>query len=119
MNESNFLLWIHKVEGVVIANKLHMFVVNPSIPPKFASEADRRINNFSDEYECWIVQDQMIMDSWFFYLKMITNIHKHLRSIIKGTQMTIIMDHHYLKKLVLHYSFFFLRFDKYGRNIRN
>lgn len=41
LDEKNFLLWKQQVEGVVIAHKLHRYVVNPTIPQKYASEFDR------------------------------------------------------------------------------
>lgn len=45
---------------MILAHKLHRFVVNPSIPPKYASEADRALDKVTEEYEKWLVQDQML-----------------------------------------------------------
>lgn len=45
---------------MIIAHKLHRFVVNPIIPQKYASEFDREIDLPTEEYQRWIVQDQML-----------------------------------------------------------
>lgn len=60
LDDKNFLLWNQQVAAVIIAHKLHRVVVNPKIPQKYNSEADRVFDNISDEYQCWIVQDQML-----------------------------------------------------------
>ncbi|MCI12591.1 retrovirus-related Pol polyprotein from transposon TNT 1-99, partial [Trifolium medium] len=99
LTESNFLLWIQQVEGVILANKLHRFVANPNIPPKFNSEADRALNNVTAEYERWIVQDQMLFTWMLASLseailprvigckhshQVWDKIHKHFHSIMKA-----------------------------------
>lgn len=53
-------LWTQQVEAVIIAHKLQRFVVNPIIPQKFATETDRVLNLPTDEYERWLVQEQML-----------------------------------------------------------
>src|SRR4051812_35257942 len=60
LQEKNFLLWNQQVEGIILAHKLHRFVVNPQIPPMFKNDEDRRANIRSEEYESWIVQDQAL-----------------------------------------------------------
>lgn len=37
-----------------------MFVVNLQIPAKFKTDQDRLLNNISEEYESWFVQDQAL-----------------------------------------------------------
>jgi len=99
LTESNFLLWTQQVEGVIIVNQLHRFVVNPKIPARFASEAYHTCNRESDEYQQWLVQDQ----SLFIWLlsslsesilprtigckhsfQVWDKIHKHFQSIMKA-----------------------------------
>jgi hypothetical protein len=41
LDDKNLLLWHQQVEGVIISHKLHRFVVNPQIPAKYDSEANR------------------------------------------------------------------------------
>lgn len=60
LNDKKFLLWNQQVEGVIIAHKLHRFVVNPIIPQKYASESNRVQDLVTEEYQRWIVQDQML-----------------------------------------------------------
>lgn len=63
LDDRNFLPWTQQVEAVIIAHKLHRFVVNPVIPPKYANEANRAADNATAEYQQWLVQDQMLF-SW-------------------------------------------------------
>lgn len=60
LDDSNFLLCNQQVEAVIIAHKLHRYVVNPTIPPRYASEADRVLDFQTDEFQKWYVQDQML-----------------------------------------------------------
>jgi histone deacetylase 1/2 len=60
LDEKNFLLWNQQVEGVIISHKLHRFVVNPQISPKYNSESDRELDIVSEAYDQWLVQDQML-----------------------------------------------------------
>ncbi|PNX63257.1 retrovirus-related Pol polyprotein from transposon TNT 1-94, partial [Trifolium pratense] len=60
LDDKNFLLWNQQVEGVILSNKLHRFVVNPEIPAKYNSESDRELDIVSEAYDKWIVQDQML-----------------------------------------------------------
>lgn len=60
LDEKNFLLQNQQVEGVIIAHKLHRYVVNPTIPQKYALEFDREIDLRTEEYHRWLVQDQML-----------------------------------------------------------
>lgn len=60
LDDKNFLLWNQQVEGVVKMHKLHRLLVNPVIPAKYASEADRLADVPSDEFEKWLVQDQTL-----------------------------------------------------------
>lgn len=59
LDEKNYLLWNQQVEGVIITDKLHRFVVNPIIPMKYDTETDRVLNLVSEAYEKWLVQDQL------------------------------------------------------------
>ncbi|KAK2402858.1 hypothetical protein QL285_052344 [Trifolium repens] len=60
LDDKNFLLWNQQVEGVILSHKLHRFVVNPQIPAKYASESDRELDQISEAYDQWLVQDQML-----------------------------------------------------------
>lgn len=60
LDDNNFLLWSQQVKGVIVAHKLHRYVVSPQIPPHYASEADCVLDVCTGEYECWLVQDQML-----------------------------------------------------------
>jgi histone deacetylase 1/2 len=60
LDDKNFLLWHQQVEGVIISHKLHRFVVNPQIPAKYDSEANRELDIVSEAYDQWLVQDQML-----------------------------------------------------------
>lgn len=99
LDEKNYLLWNQQVEAVIIAHKLHRFVINPVIPMKYASEYGRELDLVTDEYQRWIVQDQMLFSwilsslsetilprvigckhSWQLWEK----IHKHFQSLMKA-----------------------------------
>lgn len=60
LDEKNYLLWNQQVEAVIIVHKLHRYVINPLIPMKYASEFDREMDLVTDEYQRWLVQDQML-----------------------------------------------------------
>lgn len=45
---------------MITAKKLHRFIVNPLIPPKFACESDWILEQVTKEYQRWLVQDQML-----------------------------------------------------------
>ncbi|KAI5413791.1 hypothetical protein KIW84_058074 [Lathyrus oleraceus] len=60
LQENNYLLWNQQLEGVILTQKMHKLVVNPHIPQKFKSAQDRIIGTVSEEYEAWIMQDQVV-----------------------------------------------------------
>ncbi|CAI8596383.1 unnamed protein product [Vicia faba] len=60
LKDNNYLLWNQQVEGVILTQKMHRFVVNPQIPVKFKTDQSRILNKIFDEYEVWIVQDQAL-----------------------------------------------------------
>jgi histone deacetylase 1/2 len=60
LNDKNFLLWNQQVEGVIVSQKLHRFVVNPQIPTKYACESDHELDKVSEAYDQWLVHDQML-----------------------------------------------------------
>lgn len=60
LDDKNFLLWSQQIEGVIAAHKLHHFVVNPLIPLKYANEHDRDLDLSTEEYQRWLVQDQLL-----------------------------------------------------------
>jgi hypothetical protein len=60
LNDKNFLLWNQQLEGVIVSQKLHRFLVNPQIPTKYACESDRELDKVSEAYDQWLVQDQML-----------------------------------------------------------
>lgn len=99
-DDKNFLLWTQQVEAVIIAHKLHRFVVNPHIPQKYATETDDVLDLPTDEYESWLVQDQMLF-TWLLSslsdsilprvlgckhsYQVWDKIHKHFYSQMKAT----------------------------------
>lgn len=60
LTDNNFLLWNQQLEGVICAHKLHRYVVNPIIPVKYATETDRELDLQTEDYQRWLVQDQML-----------------------------------------------------------
>lgn len=60
LDDKNFLMWNQQVTGIITSYKLHRLLVNPTIPAQYTTEADRIAENLSDEYERWLVQDQMV-----------------------------------------------------------
>lgn len=60
LQENKYLLWNQQVEGVILTQKMHKLVVNPQIPLKFKSAQDRIEGTIFEEYEAWIVQDQVV-----------------------------------------------------------
>lgn len=48
------------MEDIILAHKLHRFVVNPQIPLMFNKDEDHIANIRSEECESWIVQDQVL-----------------------------------------------------------
>lgn len=63
LDDKNFLLWRQQVEPVIKAHRLHHYVVCPTIPPRFLTEADRDSGNVNSAYTAWEQQDQMLL-SW-------------------------------------------------------
>lgn len=51
LDDKKFLPWNQKVEGVVKMHKFHLLLVNPTIPQKYASEADHVADVVSEEFE--------------------------------------------------------------------
>lgn len=60
LQEKSYLLWNQQVENVILAQRVHKVVVNPWVPQKFKMTQDQAEGNVYDEYEEWIVQDQII-----------------------------------------------------------
>lgn len=99
LNEKNYLLWNQQVEAVIIAHKLHRYVVNPIIPMKYATEFDREIDLPTDDFQRWLVQDQMLF-TWILSslsdsilprvigckhsYQLWETIHKHFQSMMKA-----------------------------------
>ncbi|XP_020233181.1 uncharacterized protein LOC109813405 [Cajanus cajan] len=63
LDTKNYLLWCQQVEPVIKGHRLHHFLVNPQIPPKFLSIFDRDANRISEAYLAWEQQDQLLL-SW-------------------------------------------------------
>lgn len=61
LDEKNFLLWKQQVEPVIIAHQLHLLLVNPTIPPKYASDADRDSDTVSSTYLAWEQQAAFLL----------------------------------------------------------
>lgn len=84
---------------MIVAHRLHHFVVNPIIPLKYASEHDRELDFVTEEYERWLVQDHMLF-TWLLSSlselilprvigcrqawQMWDKIHKHFQSHMKA-----------------------------------
>nr|KYP44418.1 Retrovirus-related Pol polyprotein from transposon TNT 1-94 [Cajanus cajan] len=56
-------LWCQQVEPVIKGHRLHHFLVNPHIPQKFLTLADRDVGRISEPYLAWEQQDQLLL-SW-------------------------------------------------------
>nr|KYP45672.1 hypothetical protein KK1_032786 [Cajanus cajan] len=63
LDTKNYLLWCQQAEPVIKGHRLHHFLVNPQIPPKFLTVSDRDENRVSEEYLAWEQQDQLLL-SW-------------------------------------------------------
>ena len=63
LTSKNYLFWCSQVEPVIKGHKLHHFLLNPQIPQKYASVADRDADRVSDEYADWEARDQLLL-SW-------------------------------------------------------
>jgi histone deacetylase 1/2 len=62
LDEKNFLTW-QQVNAVLRGHQLEKFVVNPKIPLKFLSEAERELDSVNPEFLEWDRQDSLIL-SW-------------------------------------------------------
>lgn len=60
LDDTIFLLWNQKVEGVILTHNLHRLLVNSQVPQKYNSSDDEKLNKVSPEYAKWIVQDQAL-----------------------------------------------------------
>ncbi|WVZ04266.1 hypothetical protein V8G54_025072 [Vigna mungo] len=59
LDDSNYLQWRKFVEPVIKSRKLHCFVVNPIVLPRYLNEIDRAADVINPAYEAWELQDQM------------------------------------------------------------
>lgn len=102
LDDQNLLLWKQQVEAVIIAHKLHRYVVNPMIPPQFTSESNRALGIESEAYQLWVVQDHLLFtwllgslspsilprfigckQSWQVWEKIHKQFHVHLRTKVR------------------------------------
>lgn len=60
LDSKNFLSWKQQVEGVIRGHKLHPFVINPSIPPRFLTVRDRDVDLVNPAYTEWEQQDSLL-----------------------------------------------------------
>lgn len=113
-----------QVEGVIISHKLHKFVINPSIPLKYATENDRLQDNVSADYDKWLVQDQMLF-TWLLstlsdlFLPRVLGckhsfqvwdrIHNHFQAHLKAKVRQFRSELKSIKKLNRSISEYFLR----------
>lgn len=51
LQKNNYWLWNLQVEGVILAQRVHKFILNPHIPLKFKNAQDQVDGKVSDEYE--------------------------------------------------------------------
>src|ERR1044072_7540807 len=63
LTDKNFLLWKQQVEPVIIAHRLHPFLVHPQIPAKYASDEERLSGIVSEEFRSWEQKDAFLR-SW-------------------------------------------------------
>lgn len=63
LDGANFLLWRQQIEPVIKGHRLHQYLVNPHIPPRFLTQQDRDDGRMNPEYSAWEQQDQLLM-SW-------------------------------------------------------
>jgi len=60
----NYVSWKEEVRSIIISHNLERLVVRFLIPDEYANESDRKNDILSEEYEEWLIQDQMLY-SWF------------------------------------------------------
>lgn len=58
-DDKKFLLWKQKIEPVIKGHKLHHYLNNPHIPPRFVNEANRDAGSVNPLYITWEQQDQL------------------------------------------------------------
>lgn len=63
LTNSNYLFWCQQVEPVLKVHRLHHFLVNLTIPPRFQTLVDRNLGISSPEYLAWESQDQLLLSS--------------------------------------------------------
>nr|KYP37941.1 hypothetical protein KK1_040830 [Cajanus cajan] len=63
LDTKNYLLGCQQVEPVIKGHRLHHFLVNPQILPKFLTVSNKDENRVSKEYLAWEQQDQLLL-SW-------------------------------------------------------
>ncbi|KAL9304232.1 hypothetical protein ACSQ67_021495 [Phaseolus vulgaris] len=56
----NYRWWKDQVRSVIVSHNLERFVVKFLIPYEYASESDRKNDIISEEYQEWLIQDQML-----------------------------------------------------------
>nr|KYP40244.1 Retrovirus-related Pol polyprotein from transposon TNT 1-94 [Cajanus cajan] len=61
LDDSNYLHWRQQIKPIIKSHKLQRFVVNPQIPPRYLTDADRDYDIVNPAYETWEVQDQMLL----------------------------------------------------------
>lgn len=59
VDSTNFLSWKQQVEGIRRIHKLHRHLLNPSIPPRFLSTADRASDTENPVYLLWHQEDSL------------------------------------------------------------
>jgi len=57
----NYLSWREQVESVIASRNLKQFLENPRIPMIYENERDRARDILTQEYQLWLVQDQMLV----------------------------------------------------------
>ncbi|RDX97268.1 hypothetical protein CR513_19974, partial [Mucuna pruriens] len=62
-NSKNYLLWCQQVETVLKGHRLHHYLVNPQIPSKYLTIANRDVDRVFVSYLTWEQQDQLLL-SW-------------------------------------------------------
>jgi len=59
--ENAYDSWKQQVEPIIKSLRLHKFVVNPVIPPRFLYDDDCASGTMNLTYEEWEVQDQILL----------------------------------------------------------
>lgn len=60
LNENDFRSWKQQIEGIILTHKLHRFLVDPDIPPRYLMDEDRTNDTENPALVIWEQQDSLL-----------------------------------------------------------